>query len=104
MGRNGKEETPPYIQPPLVGSEIGAETEPVEETELENCLVLSRPVYQPATNKRQEHWVVRVHAQPMMFQPEMDTVFLATADSSQAVTLSKQSLRPGDWTRIRGVQ
>ena len=103
MAHNGKEETLPYIQPSLVGAEIGAEAAPMEETELENCLVLSRPVYQPATKKRPEHWIVRVHAQPTMFQSEMDAVFLATADSSQAVALNKQSLRPGDRACIRGV-
>lgn len=103
MAQNGKEETSPYIQPSLVGAEMGAEAEPSEETELEKCLVLSRPVYKPATKKRQEHWVVRVHAQPTMFQPETDAVFLATAESSQSVALNKQSLRPGDRTRIRGV-
>jgi hypothetical protein len=52
MAHNGKEETHPYIQSTLVGAEIGAEAEPMEETELENCLVLSRPQYKPATKKR----------------------------------------------------
>ena len=94
MAHNGKEETHQYIQPSLVGAELDAEAAPVEETELENCLVLNRPVYKPATKKRPEHWIVRVHAQPTMFQPEMDTVFLATATNEQAVAVHKQGLKP----------
>ena len=102
-GRNGKEEPRPYIQATLVGGESGADAEPAQETELENCLVLSRPLYKPATKKQAEQWAVRVHAQPTMFQPETDTLFLATAESAQAVAFNKEKLRPGDRAHIRGV-
>ncbi len=47
---------------------------------------------------------MRVHAQPTMFQPEMDALYFASADSAQAVTLNKQQLLPGDRARIRGVR
>jgi hypothetical protein len=106
MGRNGKEEIHSYIQPSLVGSELGAEAAPVEETELENCLVLSRPVYNATKRKKgetEQHWVVRVHAQPTMFQPEIDTVFLATATNELAIAAHKHGLKPGDRACIRGV-
>jgi hypothetical protein len=105
MGRNGKEEQP-YIQSSLVWGEAEVEAPIPEETELENCLVLSRPVYKTTKREKgenEQHWVVRVHAQPTMFQPEMDAVFLATATNEQAMVAHKHGLKPGDRTRIRGV-
>ncbi|MGZ3644268.1 MAG: hypothetical protein ACXVCM_10485 [Ktedonobacteraceae bacterium] len=51
--QNSKEEIHPHIQPSLVGAESGAEAESLEEPELENCLMLSRPcINQPTKAAR----------------------------------------------------
>ena len=89
-GRNG------YTQPTLDGLEAAKP----EETELANCLVLSRPIYQD-TGKKQE-WSCAIHAQPSIFQPETDTVFLAAASSDLAVTARRKSLKPGDRVVLTG--
>jgi hypothetical protein len=85
-GRNGKENG--FIQPLLAG----LEAEKPEETELDNCLVLSRPVYRD-TGKKQE-WTCVLHAQPSIFQPDMDTVFLVSATNDLAVMIL-ESVKPG---------
>ncbi len=90
-GRNG------YRQPTLDGLEA---PEP-EETELANCLVLSRPEYTD-TGKKHE-WVCTIHAQPSIFQPETDTVFLASASNELAVKARRKRLKPGDRVVLTGV-
>src|SRR5450755_3796724 len=61
-GRNGRENG--FIQPGLAG----LEAEQPEETELANCLVLSRPEYKDAGRKQE--WSCSLHAQPSIFQPD----------------------------------
>ena len=94
-GRNGKENG--YSQPSLTW----LEAEKSEETELDNCLVLSRPVYKD-TDKRQE-WVCCLHAQPSIIQPDTDMEVTASASSEVAAQSQKKSLKPGDRVRLTGV-
>jgi hypothetical protein len=77
------------------------ETLKPEETELYNCLVLSRPVYKD-TGKRQE-WVCSVHAQPSIFQPDTDMELTASAGNELAILSQRKSLKPGDRVMLTGV-
>src|SRR6266487_5898051 len=74
---------------------------PSEETELANCLVLSRPIYQD-TGKKKE-WTVTVHAQPSIFQPETDVELLASAHSEPATLSQRKSLKLGIGWCSRGL-
>ena len=96
MGRNGKEEHN-YTQPSLEG--LAAPEQAVRQ--FENCLVLSRPIYQD-TGKKQE-WTVTVHAQPSLFQPDTDVELLASAHSALASLSQRKSLKPGDRVTLTGV-
>src|SRR2546430_13228975 len=58
MGGRNETEQNSYTQPLL----DGLEAPKPEETELANCLVLSRPEYTDTGNKHE--WVCAVHAQP----------------------------------------
>ena len=94
-GRNGKEDG--LTQPLLAGMEA---LKP-EETELDNCLVLSRPVYKD-TGKKQE-WTCVLHAQPSIFQPDTDMELTASASKEIAVQSQRKSLKPGDRVVLIGV-
>ena len=94
-GRNGKENG--FTQPSLTGMEA----EKPEETELANCLVLSRPVYKDA-GKKQE-WSCPLHAQPSIFQPETDMKVIASAINEVAAQSQRKSLKPGDRVVLTGV-
>jgi hypothetical protein len=95
-GRNETEQTS-YTQPLL----DGLEAPKPEETALENCLVLERPVYKDTGNKQE--WGCAVHAQPSIFQQETDTVFLVSASNELAVKARQKSLKPGDRVALTGV-
>ena len=82
MGRNGKEDTQ-YTQPTIAGL---ADLEQAEN-QFANCLILSLPVYKD-TGKKQE-WIVTVHAQPSIFQPDADIELIASAHND----LAKRSQR-----------
>src|SRR6266487_4340750 len=94
-GRNGKENG--FIQPALAG----LEAEKPEERELANCLVLSRPEYKD-TGKRQE-WSCTLHAQPSIFQPDIDMELLASASNELATRSQRKSLKPGDRVVLMGI-
>ncbi len=96
MGRNGKEATH-YTQQAMTGLEA---PQP-EKTELDNCLVLSRPEYKD-TGKKPE-WACSVHAQPSIFQPETNAIFLAAASNEMAISARRKSLKPGDRVVLTGV-
>lgn len=93
--RNGKENE--YTQPVL----DGLNTPESAETELDNCLVLTRPVYKD-TGKKQE-WTCSIHAQPSLFQPDVNAVFLALATNEQAKLAQRKSLKPGDRVVVKGI-
>ncbi len=84
-------------QPGLEGFEVPKP----DETALDNCLVLERPVYRD-TGKKQE-WSCTIHAQPSIFQPDTDAVFLASATNEVAVKARRKSLKPGDRVALTGV-
>jgi len=94
-GRNGKENglTQPHLS--------GLEAEKPEETELANCLVLSRPEYKE-TGKKQE-WSCALHAQPSIFQPDTDMELIASASNELATRSRRKSLKPGDRVVLTGV-
>ena len=94
-GRNGKENG--LTQPSLTG----LEAEKPEETELANCLVLSRPEYKD-TGKKQE-WSCALHAQPSIFQPETDMEVTASAGNEIAAQSQRKSLKPGDRVVLIGI-
>src|SRR5260370_35823471 len=94
-GRNGKENG--FTQPSLTG----LEAEKPEETELANCLVLSRPMYKD-TGKKQE-WTCALHAQPSIFQPETDIEIIASASNEFAIISQRKSLKPGDRVVLTGI-
>ena len=96
MGRNGKEEHN-YTQPSLEGLAAPEQA----ERQFENCLVLSRPIYQD-TGKKKE-WTVTVQAQPSLFQPDTDMELLASAHSELATLSQRKSLKPGDRVTLTGV-
>jgi hypothetical protein len=86
-----------YLQPTLDG--LGS----VEQNEmlLYNCLILEQPRYSD-TGKNQE-WLATVHAQPCLFQPEIDTVYVASASNKVARLARRKSLKPGDRVSLTGV-
>ncbi|SRR5260370_491515 len=88
----------PYLTQPLLAGMEGLKP---EETELANCLVLERPVYRD-TGKKQE-WTCVIHAQPSIFQPDMDAVFLVSAANDLAVATQRKSIKPGDRVALIGV-
>ncbi len=94
-GRNGKENG--LTQPSLTG----LEAEKPEETELANGLVLSRPEYKD-TGKKQE-LICALHAQPSIFQPEIDMELIASASSELATLSQRKSLKPGDRVELTGI-
>jgi hypothetical protein len=94
-GRNGKENG--LTQPSLTG----LEAEKPQETELANCLVLSRPEYKD-TGKKQE-WSCALHAQPSIFQPDIDMELIASASSELASLSQRKSLKPGDRVVLTGI-
>ena len=98
-GMGGRNETGHngYTQPLLDGLEAATP----EETALDNCLVLSRPAYTDTGTKHE--WTCAVHAQPSLFQPETDSVFLASATNGGAVKARRKSLKPGDRVALTGV-
>src|SRR5205085_1048389 len=79
----------------------GMEAMKAEETELDNCLVLSRPVYRD-TGKKQE-WTCVLHAQPSIFQPETDMEVTASAGNEIAAQSQRKSLKPGDRVVLTGI-
>src|SRR5947207_15379713 len=87
-GRNGKENG--LTQPALAG----LEAEKPEEIELANCLVLALPVFKD-TGKRRE-WSCSLHAQPSIFQPDIDMEVLASAANELANRAQRKSLKPGN--------
>lgn len=94
-GGSGKENG--LIQPSLDGMEALTP----EETELENCLVLARPVYKD-TGKKQE-WTCLLHAQPSIFQPNVDMEVVAAATNRLATLSQRKSLKPGDRVVLTGI-
>jgi hypothetical protein len=94
-GRNGKENE--LTQPLLTGMEGLLP----EETELDNCLVLSRPEYKDS-GKKQE-WTCVLHAQASIFQPDTDMEVTATASNDLAKQSQKKSLKPGDRVVLTGI-
>jgi hypothetical protein len=94
-GRNGKENG--LTQPALAG----LEAEKPEERELANCLVLALPVYKD-TGKRRE-WSCSLHAQPSIFQPDLDMELIASATNELAVLARQKSLKPGDRVVLNGI-
>src|SRR5438045_9758542 len=94
-GGNGKENG--LTQPALAG----LEAEKPEETELANCLVLARPEYKD-TGKRQE-WSCTLHAQPSIFQPDVDMELIASANNELATLSQRKSLKPGDRVVLIGI-
>jgi hypothetical protein len=96
MGREkGKEHG--FTQPHL----LGLEAEASQETELANCLVLALPVYRD-TGKRRE-WSCSLHAQPSIFQPDMDMELVASASNELATLTQRKSLKPGDRVVLTGI-
>jgi hypothetical protein len=96
MGRNGKEEQR-YTQASLEGL---ADLEQAE-SQFANCLILSLPVYTD-TGKEQE-WIVTVHAQPSIFQPDADIQLIASAHNDLAKRSQRKSFKPGDRVALTGV-
>ena len=83
-GRNGKENG---LTKPLL---TGMEGLKPEETQLDNCLVLSRPEYKD-TGKKQE-WTCVLYAEPRIFQPETDMEVTASASHEVAKQSQKKSI------------
>ncbi len=54
-------------------------------------------------NGNKQEWVCSIHAQPSLFQPGMDTVFLASATNELAVKARRKSLKPGDRVVLTGI-
>jgi hypothetical protein len=97
MGGRNETEHNGYTQPLLNGVEAAQP----EETELANCLVLSRPIYQDTGKKKA--WTVTVHAQPSIFQTDTDVELLASAHSELAALSQRKSLKPGDRVVLTGI-
>ena len=72
-----------------------------DETLLYNCLVLEQPRYSDNGNKQE--WLATIHAQPCIFQPEIDTVYFASASNRVARLARRKSLKPGDRVSLTGV-
>src|ERR1700674_714533 len=86
-----------YSQPTLDGLASGEQV----ETLLYNCLILEQPRYSDTGNKQE--WLATVHAQPCIFQPEIDTVYFASATNRVARLTRRKSLKPGDRVSLTGV-
>ena len=86
-----------YTQPTLEGL-VPPEPETIE---LANCLVLAPPRF-TATEKHKQ-WSCDIHAQPSIFQPDIDAVYTATASNEFAVQARKKSLKPGDRAAVIGI-
>jgi hypothetical protein len=86
-----------YSQPTLDG--LGSVEQ--EETLLYNCLVLEQPRYTDTGEK--QLWLATVHAEPCLFQPEIDTVYFASASNRVARLARRKSLKPGDRVSLTGV-
>src|SRR2546421_1606918 len=72
-----------------------------EETLLYNCLVLEQPRFSDSGVKQE--WLATVHAQPCLFQPEIDTVYFVSASNTVARLARRKSLKPGDRVSLTGV-
>ena len=94
-GANGKENG--LIQPQLTG----LEAEKPAEIELANCLVLALPVYRDAGKRRE--WSCELHAQPSIFQLDIDMELTAQATNELAALAQRKSLKPGDRVVLTGV-
>jgi hypothetical protein len=86
-----------YSQPTLDGLVAPEQN----ETLLYNCLVLQQPRFSD-TGEKQE-WQTTIHAQPCLFQPEVDTVYFASASNMLARLARRKSLKPGDRVSLTGV-
>jgi hypothetical protein len=96
MGRYGKEGQQ-YTQSFLEGLSNLEQT----ESQFDNCLILSQPVYKD-TGKKQE-WIVTVHVQPSIFQPDADLELIASAYNDLAKRSQRKSFKPGDRVALTGV-
>lgn len=94
-GQNGKEKG--YVQ----GLLAGLEAEKPAERAFDNCLVLALPVYKE-TGKRHE-WSCTLHAQPSIFQPDVDMELIASANNELAALAQRKSLKPGDRVVLTGI-
>jgi hypothetical protein len=86
-----------YSQPTLDGLVAPEQN----ETLLYNCLVLEQPRFSDSGNKQE--WLATVHAQPCLFQPEVDTVYFVSASSEVARSARRKSLKPGDRVSLTGM-
>jgi len=68
---------------------------------LYNCLVLEQPRYGDTGAK--QVWETTVHAQPCIFQPEIDTVYFASASNRVERLARRRSLKTGDRVSLTGV-
>ena len=96
MGGGGGKENG-FTQPSLDGME-GLKP---QETDLDNCLVLDRPVYKD-TGKKQE-WTCVLHAQPSIFQPDTDMEIVASASNQLSTLSQRKNLKPGDRVVLTGI-
>src|SRR5258708_26698014 len=92
-----REQDQRYSQPTLEG--LGEVEQ--DETLLYNCLVLEQPRFSD-TGAKQE-WLTTVHAQPCLFQPEIDTVYFVSASNRVARLTRRKSLKPGDRVSLTGM-
>jgi hypothetical protein len=92
-----REQDQRYSQPTLEG--LGEVEQ--DETLLYNCLVLEQPRFSD-TGVKQE-WLTTVHAEPCLFQPEVDTVYFVSAGSKVARSARRKSLKPGDRVSLTGM-
>jgi hypothetical protein len=86
-----------YSQPTLEG--LGEVEQ--EETLLYNCLVLEQPRFSDSGNKQE--WLATVHAEPCLFQPEVDSVYFVSASNRVAKLTRRKSLKPGDRVSLTGM-
>ncbi len=86
-----------YSQPTLEG--LGSVEQ--DETLLYNCLVLEQPHFSDSGQKQE--WLTTVHAEPCLFQPEVDTVYFVSASSTVARSARRKSLKPGDRVSLTGM-
>ena len=80
---------------------MGPGSRTAQGTELANCLVLALPVYKD-TGKRRE-WSCSLHAQPSIFQPDIDMELLASGSNELATRSQRKSLKPGDRVVLTGI-
>lgn len=86
-----------YTQPSLDGL---ASIEQ-EEERLENCLVLDQTQY--INSGKHQEWKATVHAEPSIFQPDIDAVYLVSASNDLARLARRRSFKPGDRIALTGV-